>query len=266
MKVHAAPRPSLVAALCVLIISIGFVGGLQAQSDCSKPAPTTVGSMQRTDPTYEGEPLSFWLDVIRKRGDRMPMAFEAIRSLGPLAESAVPILESIVAEPFLPIKIGEDKHDVILSKLLNIQLRADAVDALALIGPVADCSTKALIRWALTVRVIPASEQRVETDSLYVEMVGIDVLERMRVAGAVPELGKGALVAIAPLLASGNGEKRKLAVAILSERTLPLAVSLLKSPDCDEKKLGLSILGDMWPVVPETHLLNLKESFMCDTN
>jgi hypothetical protein len=193
----------------------------------------------------------------------MPTAFDAIQSLGPLAESAVPILEAIVAEPFVPVKIGEDNQDRILLKLMDIQLRADAVDALAAIGPAADCSTKTLIRWALTIRVVPGSTESFETDSLYAELVGIDVLERMRVAGAIPELGRNALVVTASLLTSHDGEKRKLAVAILSERTLPLAVVFLKSLDCGEKELGLAILGDLWPVVPETHLLNLKETFIC---
>src|ERR1043166_1613598 len=55
-----------------------------------------------------------------------------------------------------------------------------------------------------------------------------------------------------------NSKERKFAVAILAEKTIPIAVSLLKSKDCEKKRLGFAILTDMWPVVSQVHLLDLK--------
>jgi hypothetical protein len=235
-------------------------------TNCGNPETTTAVLLLQNDPIYEGKPLSYWIKILRSRDEGMPLALEAIQSLGPLAWRAVPILEEIVADAFMPVKVGEDKNDVILSKLVEIQLRADTIDALAAIGPAAECSTKSLIRWALTVRVIPANIETAKTRSLFAELVGVDTLERMRVAAAVPELGRGALETAAVLLASKNGEEQKFAVAILAEKTLPIATGLLKSPDCEDRKLGLAILADMWPVVPETHLHDLKDTVVCGAN
>src|SRR5215475_10252250 len=45
------------------------------------------------DLTYGGRPLSYWLNIIRERDEKMiSLAFEAIRSLGPRAAAAVPEL------------------------------------------------------------------------------------------------------------------------------------------------------------------------------
>ena len=106
------------------------------------------------DPMYLGKPLSYWLRCIQQRDSaQMEMAFEAIRTLGPEAQPAVPELTRILEEPFAAIEIGVDDRSVILSKSRNIFLRADAVDALAAIGNSAASAADAVIRWGLTVRV-----------------------------------------------------------------------------------------------------------------
>jgi hypothetical protein len=247
-----------------IFLSAG-IAHAQIQSDCQKPRPSSI-QLPKQEPAYEGRPLSFWLDTLRKHNDSTDNAFAAVRSLGPQASAAVPLLDSIIGEPFVPVKVGKDSKDTVLAKLRDIQFRADAVDALATIGPAAECSTKTLIRWALTLRVVPGDLAGADAKEMFADLVGVDTLERMRVAGAVPELGPDAMLKALALLPSRDGEKRKLAVAIMEEKALALAVNLLKSPDCNEQKLGIAILGDMWQVVPEVHLFDLKETFICTTN
>ena len=58
------------------------------------------------EPSYQGRSLSDWLKAIHDRDeDMMPLAFEAIRSLGPDAWAAVPELKRVVAAPFAPIQL-----------------------------------------------------------------------------------------------------------------------------------------------------------------
>jgi hypothetical protein len=52
------------------------------------------------EPTYQGEPLSHWLKSIRDRDDKIVLAFDAIRDLGPDAWPAVEELTRIVALSF----------------------------------------------------------------------------------------------------------------------------------------------------------------------
>jgi hypothetical protein len=52
-------------------------------------------------------------------------------------------------------------------------------------------------------------------------------------------------------------------VAILSEGAIPIAADLLKSYNCDDRRLGIAILTDMWPVVPREHLTELKNMLTC---
>jgi hypothetical protein len=217
------------------------------------------------EPMYQGEPLSHWLKSIRDRDDTIVLAFEAIRDLGPDAWPAVEELTRIVAEPFTPVRIGVDQDNVIASKLSSIRLRADAIDALTAIGEAAASSAAPLIQWALTVRVIPINLDR-EGNELFVDLITLDVLERMRVAGAVARFGPAAAPAIVALLKSPDGEKRKLGVAILSENALPIAASLLTSRNCEDRKRGIAILADMWPVVAKEHLAELKAALVCNAN
>ena len=227
--------------------------------------PKRAGETQR-EPTYQGEPLSYWLRSIRDRDDKILLAFDAIRDLGPDAWTAVEELTRIVAEPFTPVSIGVDQDDVIAPKLLSIHLRADAIDALTAIGDAAASSAVPLIQWALTVRVIPINLDNLEDNRLFIDLITIDVLERMRVAGAVARFGPDAAPAIVALLKSPDGEKRKLGVAILSENALPLAAYLLKSRNCEDRKRGIAILADMWLVVAKEHLGNLKAALVCNAD
>ncbi len=218
---------------------------------------------EKRDPQYMGKPLSYWIESLRNRDEEMDLAFAAIRTLGSDAESAVPELVRIIAEPFTAIRVGMDKRDQISDKVSSIQLRAEAVDALGTIGAPAASSSSSIIQWGLAVRVVPMNIATREDEELYIDLIAVDVLERMRVAGAVAQFGKNALMAIAMSLASQNDEERKLAVAILSEHAPVIAASLLKAENCESRKLGLAILIDMWPVVSADHLRDLTAAFTC---
>jgi len=214
------------------------------------------------DPIVLGQPLSHWLKVIRGRDpEGAEMAFEAIFELGPAAWKAVPELTRIVAEPFTPIRVGTDSRQEVLEKLLNIHLRAGAVDALGSIGTSAASAAGPVIRWALTVRVLPAHERTL--DAFYVELVGMDVLERMRGAGAIAQFGVTAADAVQALVESRDVEKVKFAAAILNEGALPMATDLLASASCRDRQLGLTILAGMWPVVAKDHFTALNDIVAC---
>jgi hypothetical protein len=216
------------------------------------------------EPTSQGHPLSYWLKSIQDRDDKIVLAFDAIRNLGPDASSAVEELTRIVVEPFTPVRIGIDGDDVVAPKLLSIYLRGEAIDALTAIGAAAASSSESLIQWALTVRVIPVNLDHLKDSRLFVDLITLDVLERMRVAGAVARFGPDAAPAIAALLKSPDGERRKLGVAILSEDALPLAARLLKSRNCEDRKRGIAILADMWPIVAKEHIAELNAALGCD--
>jgi len=218
------------------------------------------------DPMYRGKPLSYWVRSIQQRDSAlMEMAFEAIRTLGPDAKLAVPELTRILEEPFAPIEIGVDDQSVILSKSRNIFLRADAVDALAAIGNAAAGAVDPVIRWGLTVRVILHDLNDPAEERLFIDLITIDVFERMRVAGAIAQFGARAAAPVAELLRSSDDEKRKLGVAILSEGALPIVSDYLKSANCDDRKLGIALLVDMWPVVAREHIVALKNAFTCES-
>lgn len=251
-------------ARIIALIFMVAVSAMLSWSAQERKIDKIGGEIQR-EPTYQGEPLSYWMRSIRDRDDKIVLAFDAIRDLGPAAWPAVEELTRMVAEPFTPLRIGVDRDDVIAPKLLSIRFRADAIDALAAIGEAAASSAAPLIQWALTVRVIPINLDNAKYQDLFVDLITIDVLERMRVAGAVARFGPDAAPAIVALLKSPDGEKRKLGVAILSENALPLAAQLLKSRNCEDRKRGIAILADMWPVVAKEHLAELKAAFVCNT-
>ncbi len=238
------------------------VSAMAAWSAEQQQIDKTASTLQ-LEPTPE-EPLSYWLRSIRERDDQILLAIDAIRDLGPDAWPAVEELTRIVSEPFTPVRIGVDSDDVIAPKLSSIHLRAEAIDALTAIGEAAASSAGPLMQWALTVRVIPTSLDNVKNDELFVDLLTLDVLERMRVAGAVARFGPAAAPAIVALLESPDGEKRKLGVAILNDNALPIAANLLKSRTCGDRERGLAILADMWPVVAKDHLAELKASLICN--
>lgn len=246
-----------------ILLAIAITATVSSAAETQYKKPASDGA----EPSYMGKPLSYWVRCIRDRDEaNMELAFDAIRELGPDSSAAVPELTRIVAEPFTPIEIGVDNRRAILSKIQSIRLRSDAVDALVAIGEPAASSTVTLIEWALTVRVVPRNIRNTADDEHYVDLVLTDVLERMRVAGAVAQFGPDAALAVTALLSSPDGERRKLGVAIMSERTLPIARPLLKSRNCEDRKLGIALLVDMWPVVAKEHLTGLKSTLVCDAN
>src|SRR6185369_6396978 len=103
--------------------------------------------------------------------ETMDRAFDAIRDLGPAAWPAVPELMRIMQEPFAPIVLGVDGPAVILSKVRDIQLRSDAIDALASIGDAAAPSANLLIQWALATRVAPSRTPNTLLDKVFVDLV-----------------------------------------------------------------------------------------------
>jgi hypothetical protein len=238
-------------------------------------APLTVSAQKPNlasygvadEPEYQGKNLSFWLKIIRDRNVEMiPLAFDAIRSLGPRAWSAAPELTRIVAAPFVAVNIGKDPDEVVATKLYDIELRSEAIEALASIGESASPATAVVVQWALTLRV--ASENRLTPDEaeLFIELVTLDAEYRLRVIAAVTAFGKPATTALVRLLKSENVEKRKIAVAILGLDALTLAADLLKSPSCEDRQLAIAILGDMEPIVARSYIAQFSRGLVCQAN
>jgi hypothetical protein len=225
----------------------------------------TQGQAQQPqqDPISFGKPLSYWIASIQSRDEQMDHAFYAIMSLGPEAAPAIPELTKIVLEPFRPVRVGVDDKNVVADKLIDMDIHVSAINALAAIGAEAVASAPALIRWALTPRVIVEKIESEADRHLFVEMITIDVAERMRVAGLISSFGVKAAPAIHSLLTKGDSEGRKLAVAILSDAALPIIAELLKSRKCEDRQLGVEMLLHMWPVVAKEHLIELKKTTEC---
>jgi hypothetical protein len=257
-------------AVLLIIAAAAVPGWAESQHDTKPSTEPNTRHVRPLDdpqePVYMGKPLSYWLRSIQKRDEDMERAFDALRAFGPAAHAAVPELTRIVGEPFVPVHLGVDQRDAILAKVFDIQIRADAIDALTAIGEAAASSSMTLIQWALTVRVIPGNGGGAADDARFIDLMAIDILERMRVATAVGRFGPDTAPALAMLLAVPDGEGRKLGVAILGEKALPIALTLLKSEDCQDRELGVAILVDMWPVVPREHLRKLEQAVLCDRN
>jgi hypothetical protein len=232
--------------------------------DKSAPALHDAPALSLNEPAYLGKPLSYWVKSLRNRDAQISTAFEAIRNLGPAAAAAVPELTRIISEPFVPIEVGIDGYSTASAKLRQIQLRSHAVDCLHAIGIPAASSAKALTQWALAERVTVVKLRDAEDRAVFIDLVGIDALERMRVAGAVAAFIPDSSMVIAELLKSEDQEAAKLGVAILGERTVPVAAELLKSRSCTDEKLGLKMLSDLWPVVAKDHLLELRDTLQCE--
>jgi hypothetical protein len=220
------------------------------------------------DPRYDGKPLSYWLRIIRDRNEEMmPLAFDAIRGLGPDAWPAVPELTRVITAPFSPIRVGKDSDELLASKLFDIQVRENAIDTLPFVGDAAASATVSLVRWALMVRVIPPPEPgNREEYELFVDLVTMDIEQRMRVIDAVAAFKYAAAPTLERLLKVPDDETRKLAVAILGGEALSLAADLLKSDDCKDQALGILMLKDMELVVAREHLKNLIPAVVCHAN
>jgi len=234
-----------------LLMTITFAAATQAATE--KPADERDRLFQER--TYQGRPLTFWLRALRDRDENlMSEAFDAIYSLGGDAWIAVPELGRIVDAPFEPIEIGSDTMETIASKLLDISVRSEAIEALGWIGDDAAPSTMSLLKWALMQRISLNIKRSSDNDRLFIDLVAMDAEQRMRVAGAVARLGKDTLPAIAKMLASADPSKRKLATAILSQDALPVAAELLRSKPCEDRRLGLQILRDMDLIVEPVYI------------
>jgi hypothetical protein len=241
-----------------IVLTIGIAKDGFAQLQRTIRTPDKV----QEDPIALGEPLSHWLKVVRDRNTQeLDMAYEAIIELGPAASAAVPDLNQIVAEPFAPIRIGRDDKREVLSKLKSIFMKGGAIDALGAIGPQAVPSASSVIEWSLTLRVLPPEDGTFSV--LFIDLVAMDVLERMRGAGTIAQFGINAAPAVQRLMESPNAERRKFAVAILNESSLPIISDLMKSASCRDRMLGFDALVDMWPVVASSHLDALSEILAC---
>jgi hypothetical protein len=254
--------------LLMFVAGVSQANSQTAQTAVSfdnKGAPTRndAPSVNTNEPSYQGKPLSYWVKSLRNRDDHMSTAFEAVRILGPAASAAVPELTRIVSEPVIPIEVGVDGYGTASAKLRQIQLHSHAVDCLRAIGMPAASSAKALTQWALAERVVAGNFRDEEDRGVFINIVGIDVVERIRVAGAVAEFLPDSSMVVAELLKSKDEEAVKHGVAILSERSLPIATELLKSRNCTDEKLGLKMLADLWPVVAKDHLLDLRDTLPC---
>jgi hypothetical protein len=240
------------------ILAIGPVSEVSAQSP--RNVRGTVSNLD--DPVSMGEPLSYWLKVIRDRNtEELGMAFDAIVELGPAASAAVPELTQIVAEPFTPIRLGRDDKREVLSKLRIIFMKGAAIDGLGAIGEKAAPSARSVIEWSLTIRVLPPEDSA--ANALFIDLVSMDVMERMRGAGTLAQFGPDAAAAVQELMESADSDRRKFAVAILNEATLPIVSDLMNSGSCRDRMLGLSVLADMWPVVASSHLDALTDILAC---
>jgi hypothetical protein len=263
MKRLVSYTVALAVAFTVTVSGAQDLGSKRTLPD-TRALTSRVANQQ--DPTAFGRPLSYWLERLHNRDPEAYIAVAAIVELGPDAKAAIPELTQIIAEPFVPIQPGKDSRDEIRTKLLNIDLRAGAVDGLGAIGKVAAGSADTVIRWGLTLRVVAPVERSSSTDTLFIRLIGIDVVERMRAAGTVAQFGLDAFPSIQELIESDDNEKLKFAAAILNEDTLLAAAILMQREDCISRIRGLSLLGGMWPVVAVEHLEALKEVLKCTEN
>ena len=252
-----------IATITMLLCLLPNALYAQADRKAANGRSTEKAKVPQDDPVAMGHPLSYWVKAIRERDiEESELAFEAIFELGPKAWRAVPDLTEIIAARFTPIQIGKDSRGEIHEKLLDIHLRAGAVDGLGAIGKAAASAAEPAIQWGLTTRVI-ATVPLAARDRFLIELVGVDVLERMRVAGAVARFGIGAAGAVQNLVESPDNERRKFAAAILNDTTVTVATELMWSEYCKDRMLGLSLLSAMWPVVSKDHLSVLKETLSC---
>jgi hypothetical protein len=214
-----------------------------------------------TVPDFQGKPFSYWVQVLRDRDDQMDFAFAAIRQLGPRAVGVLPELKRILEEPFSPIVVGTIRRDDLLASLANIDLRGKAVEAMGDIGDPA--SATALIKWALTTRVLAGDNLTDSQREIFIDIVGIDALERIRVVGVMAQFGTRADAVLTVMLQGRDENARKLAVSILGERAMPVATDLLISRSCDDRQLGLSLMADLWPFIPRENMLAVEKLTMC---
>jgi hypothetical protein len=216
---------------------------------------------------YQGKTLNYWLNAIRDRNEElMPLAFEAIRALGPNARAAVPELIRVVEAPFAPVRVGTDCDDTIAEKLYDLEVRSEAIDSLAYIGAAAASATIPLIDWAFTIRVVPPQMNSIEENDRFIDLVTLEAEYRIGVMHAIQRFGKGGIATLARFVKSAEAEKRKFAVMTLGGEVLPVATELLTSRNCDDEELGIAILSDLEPMVAKLYLSQLRQAALCYAN
>jgi HEAT repeat protein len=231
------------------------------------PALAEDTDQGRPESTYAGKPLSYWVKALRDRNeDQLLLALEAISFFGPAAQSAVPELIRIINDPFEPIRLGKDTDEVIVSKLVEIEIRAEAIAALAEIGEGAAPAAVPLIEWAARPRVVPAAKPSALNTDRFIDLALMDAEHRLHVILAIAFLGDAPVPALTELLRSPNAEKRKLAVTVLGEEAMWIAADLIRSGDCEEVALALTILEDLAPVISMSTLDEFKRMPVCMAN
>src|SRR3954462_12109291 len=181
--IHTLRTMMTIAAMVIMMSA-----GLSAEDTHSKKlqAGITKGGDNHEQlfkaPAYLNKSLDYWLNIIRRRDERMiSLAFDAIRNIGPAAGAAVPDLTDVVTAPFSPINIEKDSHQAIASKLYDIAVRTEAIDTLRLIGEAGSTATVPLLRWALARRVVPGLARNSDDDELFIELVMMDTEQRIHV-------------------------------------------------------------------------------------
>jgi len=219
------------------------------------------------EPTYQGKTLSYWINIIHDRNDDLILrAFDAIRNMGPQGSPAVPELTDVIAAPFSAIHIGKDSDEQIISKLYDIELRSEAIDALIAIGEAASPATIPIIDWAVTIRVSPRGEPTPEENDRFVDLVTLDAEYRAFIIRSIRSLGRPAIPILTRLLRSSNAERRKVVILMFGQDALPLAADLMKSNRCEDRQLGLAIFSDLQPLVPKEYLAALRVTGSCVAN
>jgi hypothetical protein len=264
------PKKSAIILLLV-IFAIVFCSTVNAEQKNTQAAGINLLVSDRTvppnEPTYQGKTLNYWLKAIRDRDEElMPLAFDAIRALGADARAAVPELTRVVAAPFAPIRLGIDSDEVVVDKLYDLEVRSDAIDALAFIGEAAAPATIPLIDWAMTVRIMPSGTSSIEEHDQFIDLVTLEAEYRIAVIHAIQQFGNGGISTLARVVKSANPEKRKFAIMALGSEVLPIATDLLRSRNCDDEQLGIAILGDLEPLVARVYLTQLRHMAGCYAN
>ena len=86
-------RPIVFFLVSAFLLSVQLFAQTRLASDDAKLTQ---------EPSYQGKPLSYWIEVIRNRDEpKLGRALVAIQNLGPKASAAVDELAGIVAAPFV---------------------------------------------------------------------------------------------------------------------------------------------------------------------
>ena len=257
----------LVIGLIAITLRSTAIGGQTNNQANGNSLRVSDRTAPPNEPSYQGKPLNYWLKAIRHRDESlMPLAFDAIRALGPDARASIPELIRLLAAPFDPIRLGVDSDEMIATKLYDLEVRSEAIDALASIGEAAAPATIPLMNWAMMVRVMPSQTMDVEENDRFIDLVTVEAEYRIGVAHAIQQFRNPGIARLARFIKTADAEKRKFAVMTLGSEVLPIAADLLRSPNCDDERLGVAILEDLEPIVALVYLTQLKQNAVCYAN